>query len=184
MAYKKDSRGGFLKNVNSGQYTNKKSKSIFKRSEQEPVKSYSNQKSNSVDWDIPDIDEIEVPELDIKDIFDTPQTHKYTEPKPTPKESTFTQNKRTSVPPPPPPPKSEFVHSDNSEKNLALSFRNILFIIAMNIFVPVIGGFVFYVLMLSQGEKQKASQSIALSIIVSIIRLIYLYNTTTFILPL
>jgi hypothetical protein len=62
-------------------------------------------------------------------------------------------------------------------KQESLSFMDIIGIIVANGIVPVVGGFVYYIVFSSKGEKQKAMQSIVLSAIVSTIRIMYLVNS-------
>jgi hypothetical protein len=56
----------------------------------------------------------------------------------------------------------------------SLSFKDIILIIIANAIVPIIGGFVYYIALSAKGYKQKAVQSIVLSAIVSIIRIMYI----------
>jgi hypothetical protein len=65
--------------------------------------------------------------------------------------------------------------SGESKQEL-LSFRDVIGIIVANGIVPIVGGFVYYIILSSKGEKQKAAQSIVLSAVISVIRIIYLVN--------
>jgi hypothetical protein len=66
--------------------------------------------------------------------------------------------------------------NETESKKELLSFVDIIKIIAVNALIPVIGGFIFYIILSTRGNRRKAAQSIVLSAIVSIIRIAYIVN--------
>ncbi|MDR0725153.1 MAG: hypothetical protein LBF59_03980 [Prevotellaceae bacterium] len=168
MAYTKDSGESKLrKNVNPEAYINKKNKSIFKTSQTQQFFSKPQHKAN-YDWEIPEVDmdipNIEEPKLEEKE---TPRYNRdkirYEKKEP---QSFYEYERR----------RKEESESGEPKQEL-LSFRDIIGIIVANGLVPIVGGFVYYIILSSKGEKQKAAQSIVLSAIVSIIRIMYLVNS-------
>jgi hypothetical protein len=154
MAYNKDSGESRLqKDASPNNYIQKKNRNIFRNSQtaQPPPKP---QPKTNYDRGIPDMD---VP---------------YTEFEPDKRETPRYENK-------------EYQHSYGSERwgsnkseseQELLSFGEIIGIIVANGLVPIIGGFIFYIIFSSRGKKQQAVQSIVLSAIVSIIRIMYIIN--------
>jgi hypothetical protein len=57
-----------------------------------------------------------------------------------------------------------------------LSFLEFIGIIIANIFVPIIGGFICYIIFYLRGKKRKALQSIVLSVIVLVIYTVFTLN--------
>jgi hypothetical protein len=165
MAYNKDSGESRLrKDVNPNVYVHKKNRNIFKNSQttqtSPPPKP---QRKTNYDWDIPNVDmdvdvsNIENFELE-SDVRKTPeQKPRYEKKEP----ENFHEYER---------PKKD----DSEPKQELLSFGEVIGIIVANGLVPVVGGFVYYIIFSSKGAKQKAAQSIVLSAIVSIIRIMYL----------
>jgi hypothetical protein len=98
------------------------------------------------------------------------------------------KNSQTTAPSSPPKPQYKTNYSwdipdmdmkqkETENKQERLSFKDIVIIVIANGFIPVAGGFVYYIVLASKGERQKAMQSLVLSAIVSLIRIIYLVNT-------
>jgi hypothetical protein len=172
MAYNKDSGESKLrKNVNQNTYVRKKNKSIFKNSQttQPPLKP---QQKTNYDWDIPNVDmNIDVPYIGEFELYEkkTPRYEqkevKYKKEEP----QSFYEYERKK--------KEEQTKEKSEDKQERLSLKDIIIIIIANGFVPVAGGFVYYIVLASKGEQQKAMQSLVLSAIVSLIRIMYLVNT-------
>ncbi|MDR1339945.1 MAG: hypothetical protein LBK58_07840 [Prevotellaceae bacterium] len=166
MAYNKDSGESKLrKGANQNAYTRKKNKNIFKNSQpaQSPPRP---QRKTDYEWDIPDVDI----DIDVPDTGEFGQDRKKT--------SGYRQNN---------PGYGEkeswniFEHERQEKEESdsvqeSLSFKDIVLIIIANLVVPVIGGFIFYIALSAKGHRQKAAQSIVLSAIVSIIRIMYLQH--------
>ncbi|MDR1582605.1 MAG: hypothetical protein LBS55_04995 [Prevotellaceae bacterium] len=72
--------------------------------------------------------------------------------------------------------KEEQKKKESENKQELLSFKDIIVIVIANGFVPIAGGFIYYIVLSSKGEKQKAMQSLVLSAIISLIRIMYLVN--------
>ncbi|MDR1887686.1 MAG: hypothetical protein LBQ70_07220 [Prevotellaceae bacterium] len=175
MAYRKDSGETRLqKDASRNNYAHKKNRSIFKNSQtvQTPPKPRS---AINFDWQIPDVDmTIDVPDVNEIDLGD-PAEHSGNSGREAQKSAqdrkTYEKTETRNI--------YEFEYEKRQEKpeesrREVLSFRNIIIIIAANMLVPVVGGFIYYIVLASQGFRQKASQSIVLSAIVSIVRLMYL----------
>ncbi|MDR1169259.1 MAG: hypothetical protein LBK97_00300 [Prevotellaceae bacterium] len=164
MAYNKDSGESKLrKEANQNAYIRKKNKNIFKNSQpaQSPPKP---QRKANYEWDIPDVD------------IDMPDTHEFESNRK--KTSGYEQNnsrygekESQNI--------FEYEKQETEKSRIeqeSLSFKDIILIVIANGIVPIIGGFVYYVALSAKGYKQKAVQSIVLSAIVSIIRIMYLQH--------
>ncbi|MDR1595250.1 MAG: hypothetical protein LBS43_12330 [Prevotellaceae bacterium] len=175
MAYNKDSGESKLrKNVNQDTYTRKKNKNIFKNSQtstQPPPKS---QRKSIYEWEIPDV-EIDNNIPNIEEFNFEPnktETPKYERDnlryeKKEPQNFYEYERQRRDA---------EKREKETGDKRSLLSFMDIIAIVAANGFFPIIGGFVYYIILASKGERQKAAQSIVLSAIVSFIRILYIIN--------
>ncbi|MDR2027102.1 MAG: hypothetical protein LBQ01_06020 [Prevotellaceae bacterium] len=156
MAYNKDSGESRLrKDANPGAYINRKNRNIFKSSQTAQTSPKPQRKINY---------EQEVSGADT----DTPHTGFESNEKHIP------EYKKTE-------PRRSYEYERQREKESesereTLSFKDIIGIIVANGFVPIIGGFIFYIALSSQGKRQKAAQSIVLSAIVSIIRIMFIIN--------
>jgi hypothetical protein len=179
MPYIKDSGEAKLrKNVNQNSYTRKKNKNIFKAS-QTPQAPPKPRVVTTFDWEIPAVDSnIVVPSVDEIVIegntrSEIPKRKDYQ--REIPKKETFKPNYMYEKKEAQNFYETEFEkRKDETEvKQEMLSFRNIITIIAANAVVPILGGFIYFIVLSVKGEKQKAMQSIVLSAIVSIIRLMF-----------
>jgi nitrate reductase NapE component len=149
MAYSKDSGESKLKkNANSNDYTQKKNKSIFKNQSASQPEAKPQDRTDDI-HDAP--------------YGDTGNTGRYDSPE-------YESGEFRDFP--------EYERRDRQEESEnrkdSITFMDVVAIVIANIAVPIVGGFVYYVAMTIKGNRQKAAHSVVLSIIVSVIRLIYI----------
>ncbi|MDR1898342.1 MAG: hypothetical protein LBR10_16320 [Prevotellaceae bacterium] len=201
MPYTKDSGEKRLQKSLGTNYSEKTNKNIFKLARTQPSSAQTasaKAKSGTAktdEWNIPEIEvNINIPEIgapdDVVQNIETPEikpdTKKHTNNTYNMRENTGNTTGNNAGTKPSSninfnelfntgdsDNKSEGNSDDEQER---LSLRDIVFIIALNFFIPVMGGIIYYVILSSKGSKQKAVQSIVLSLIVSLPRIIYLYN--------
>jgi hypothetical protein len=150
MAYNKDSDESKLrKNVNPDIYARKTNKNIFKNSQTSTQTPSIEERKTNLEWEMPDVD------IDNEEFNLNPPQYGQEKPR-------YEYEQREK--------------KESGEKRL-LSFIDIIAIIVNNGLFPVAGGFIYYTVLVSKGEKQKTMQLIVLSAIVSIIRIAYIVNS-------
>jgi hypothetical protein len=163
MAYNKNSGESKLrKDADPNEYTHKKNKNIFKNSQTSPPPPKSKRKTG-YEWDIPEVN------IPVTGEFEYDTGRKNSQRKEYDSSRYEDREFRNS---------SEYERNSKKEESRnrqeSLSFTDIILIIAANLFVPIVGGFIYYIAMSARGNRQKAAHSVVLSAIVSIIRIIYL----------
>ncbi|MDR0385584.1 MAG: hypothetical protein LBH60_05865 [Prevotellaceae bacterium] len=166
MAYNKNSGESRLqKGADRNAYIHKKNKNIFKGSQTAPPPPPKSQCKTSYEWDIPNVDiDLNIPvtsEFEQESRRKEQQKRKHNSSR---YENDF-HNSRDE---------RQNKQEESQDRQESLSFKDIIFIVIINIVVPVAGGFIYYIAMSVKGSRQKAVQSIVLSAIVSIIRIMYL----------
>jgi hypothetical protein len=168
MAYNKDSGESKLrKNISQDVYARKRNKNIFKNSQTSTQPPPRQQRKTNSDWGIPDV-EVDnnisnIEEFDFELDGTDPPRYEQNHPRYGQERSRYEYERQRK--------------SESGEKQLLLSFMDIIAIIIANGFFPVIGGFIYYIILSSKGERQKAAHSIVLSAIVSFIRILFIINT-------
>jgi hypothetical protein len=156
MAYNKDSGESKLrKNVNPDAYARKMNKNIFKNSQTSTQPPPRQERKTNSNWEIPDV-EIDNNVSNIEEFNLNPLRYGQERPR-------YGYEQR------------EKKESGETKQEL-LSFTDIIAIIVINGLFPVIGGFIYYIILMSKGERQKAALSIVLSAIVSFIRILFIIN--------
>jgi hypothetical protein len=154
MAYNKDSGESRLqKNVYQDNYNQKKNKNIFKNS-QIPQTSSQPQHKPNYEGKMPDINVLPEMRLNERKI---PKSDKEEH------RGSYEYERRRK-------------ENANSQQE-SQSFLDVIGIIVANGLVPIIGGMIVYNILSARGKKVRAAQSILLSTIVSIIRIIHLILT-------